>query len=449
MKNIIVFLYILILVVGVSAKQLLNIEEFVILATAKNSEFEEILIAELQLKYQPLIGMPSEELLMAVKSSYSFGELDPIKISLSRLFLNQGLTTSLSYIYDHENDVDPKANIAVSQSLIRNAFGRLNRLQLEKIDKENEVIYYQVVEAYEQYLAELMTFYYSWSLAYANLQLAQRNYDDSLTLYQNMQAKNKHNIVSKSDLTQSYIQVIIKKESLGSAKTDYKKYYNHIKQSVRLEKEENLVPDFNLDLPIFDADFLKSYQGFKENSRTYYLFKIVNDSSLLDLKISKEDLADSLLVSAAVSDNDTLKKSFSVGLEYQTSFFDHKNAAIEQVSEIAHDANLLVTGNNKYDVETQLLNLYEDIKLMQSLIETADDKVKQSEIVMKEDKKYYLQGRLSFNDYLDSINRFEQFKFQRISRTLSLRILILNWKEATDILINKQNIFKQEIKVDV
>jgi hypothetical protein len=442
MKKLIFVLILMFVVSIVCAEEVVNIEQFIGVATHNNPEFEEILIDELKIKYNKLIGMDNEDLLMNVKTDYSVGELDNVEIALSKLFLNTGSTISAGYAYNLGDGEKKAANLAFTQNLIKNAFGREDKVKFERIDKNDELLRYQIVEAYEKYIYELLNLYYSWSLAYLNLQQAVRNYNDSMTLYDNMQDKKKSNIITKSDLGQSYIQTILKKESVDSATTEYRKYLNQIKQAMRVKTDKEILPSVNLEIPQFNIDFLKIYENFKRASRTYRLFEITNDISLLDLKIVQEGLADSLDLTLNLADETYFKNSLSGSLTYSKRFFDMKSDATEKVQEISRDKSLIEISNDKYDVETQLLNLYEDIELTSQLIKTTEDKIVQAETVMTEDQKYYQQGRLSFSNYVDSINRFEQYKYERISRILSLRMLLLKWKEVTDTLIKKDDVLK-------
>ena len=158
----------------------LTIEGFIELAAANDSEFETILIEELKLQYEKDLNLPARDLVLEVKNEYdSFLKQNrsgrETTVGLSKLFPMTGTSVTAEY------SVTPSAtstrdssafDVYLTQPIAKNAFGKSTRLHDKIIGIEIDVARHQIVEAYEDYLATIISAYYDWYEAYENLNVA-------------------------------------------------------------------------------------------------------------------------------------------------------------------------------------------------------------------------------------------------------------------------------------
>src|SRR5690606_8194244 len=93
-------------------------------------------------------------------------------ISASKLIPQTGSALVLSVDGDSPL-ADPSTlswSASLTQDLARNAFGRTSRIDAELGALDVTLARYQLVEAYEEYLASLATLYVRWFLAYRSLE---------------------------------------------------------------------------------------------------------------------------------------------------------------------------------------------------------------------------------------------------------------------------------------
>ena len=149
MKKIFIFLFIFLCTLGVlvwaqeTAQQneqkslnqnekVLSLEDFVVLATKKDTVFEKILINELYLAYQKDLNLPSRDLVLSVKGQYDFflnQDRDEIagSIALSKLFPYTGTSLEAEYTTSPAYTTRDNASdfaFTISQPIAQNAFGK-------------------------------------------------------------------------------------------------------------------------------------------------------------------------------------------------------------------------------------------------------------------------------------------------------------------------------------
>ena len=116
--------------------RVLPIEEFIVLATEKDTVFQEILINELKLKYKKAIVLPPGDVVLDLRSQYSF-LFDPSKsdsenaVSLSKLFPFIGTDVGVGYsssLNTSSRAISSEISAQISQPIAENAFGRNTRL---------------------------------------------------------------------------------------------------------------------------------------------------------------------------------------------------------------------------------------------------------------------------------------------------------------------------------
>ncbi len=434
---------------GLTNPRTISLENFISLATQKNPEFELILIEQLKLKYNRYLKMPGEELLVNIKTDYSFkSEENVTNVGLTKLFSEAGLTANAAYEYRSENR--DGFIFQIEQSLLKNAFGRANRLKLEDIEVGNKMMTYEIIEAYENYIATLIHIYYDFCNTYSELELAKSLCDDSVKLNQNMKDKKGFSAVKQVDLNKSFLEIVNKKEKIKNLEIEFTKINNLIIQAIRGGEKDVYSPDLNsesldIDLGKINIDFLKEYQNFKNSSRTYFIYDLMKRKNILYLEIGQDDLMDILNLRLGYKDyyeESYFAKEFFVGATFEKGFFDKKTAALEEVLNINYKKTNISIENQKYNIQVLLKNLYENIMLQKELIKYTDEKRAYMEQIAKDDTEAYATGKGSYNDMIKSVNMLEGCKYEKIARVLAIKKMMIDWKNITDQLVKNNELFK-------
>ena len=281
---------------------LLTLNEF-LTQTGKNTFFEEILIDTLDLKYSEVLALPAEDVVLGVKGAYqvlfpSESDSKPShgldsSVSLSKLFADSGtnLSAGLSASPSGSSGHTSQFVFEIAQPIAQNAFGKANRLTRKLTQIENRILEMQIVEAYEDYYAELITLYYTWHAEYAALQSSQNSYITSRSLIEEMEQKYDYGIANQLDLDKSNIQLYSKLDSLIQQETDFKETMDLIKQAMMIDDAALLYrPQLEDYYSPEDLDFDRYYTDFQNDSRTYEVFSLTEERSDLNVRLRADEL---------------------------------------------------------------------------------------------------------------------------------------------------------------
>jgi len=239
-----------------SVTQGVSLEEFIRQACQNDTTFQRILIDQLAIQYQKAINIPAGDLVVSVTNQYQTffdpkeSEVDN-SLSLRKLFPYTGTTISTDYtssVSSTTRAVTSEFNTYISQSIAENAFGRNTRLLSEIVGLENDLAGHQIIEAYEDYLAALITVYLNWYSAFKNLETAENSYRENSKLLDNVKARQRSNIALPVDVNKVNIQVLAKEENLIILENQYQEYSNAVKEAMRYKnKDIEITPHHNLD----------------------------------------------------------------------------------------------------------------------------------------------------------------------------------------------------------
>ena len=200
----------------------ITLEEFIKIACKNDTVFREILIDELNLKYRKALDIPSGDIVLSVEDKYNvFLSSDEAEsqdtVTLSKLFPYAGTNISTQYkssVSSSTRAIASEFSALISQPIAENAFGKSIRL-LDKITGiEIDVARYQIIEAYEDYLATLIQIYLDWYSAYKDLETAKNSYNENTKLLENIKERQANKIALPVDVNKISIQVMSKKENL-------------------------------------------------------------------------------------------------------------------------------------------------------------------------------------------------------------------------------------------
>jgi outer membrane protein TolC len=458
MRKFTLFALFILLAVNVSAQEaadrILTLEEYIQLAINNDTEFQEILIDELSLQYRKDLNLPARDIVFEVAAQYDLfldlGREEPEgSMTLSKLFPLSGTEVEAEYstapsLTRSTNSSD--FTFTISQPIAENAFGKATRLQDKILGVEIDVIRHQVTEAYEDYLAAVITAYYDWHEAYENLKIGESSYQENLKLMENIKQRQKSSIALPIDVNKITLQVLAKRETLIDLQEKYQNALNFIERSIRHDSGDVLIPQASQQYQSVNPQFEKDFQNFKENSRTYSILRLLEEKSTFEVDKNANELLPSidLVIGYKVEGEDLEIKEednvFFAGVSMQWPFGDQVERAEYETSKIDKKKTELSTVNTHYRLYTDIKNLTQQIGREKKLLEIALEKIDLAKSVLEDETENYSFGKVTINDYIDAVNRLDNNRFDKVQHDALYNNLTVEWLRIMDQLISRKNI---------
>ncbi len=437
-----------------SAGQSLSFEAYIQRATTSDAEFEQILIDELTLKYQKDLQLPARDLVLSVKQQHEFffsqdRESPDTTVGLSKLFPLTGTEIAADYQVGAGVSSGTKSSSAaftLAQPIAENAFGRSTRLLDKIVDLEVDVSRHQIVEAYEDYLAQIITAYYTWYEDYENLLIGRASYQENAKLLDNMKEREKQKIALPIDVNKVRLQVLSRKERLIELEEQYQNSLNVIKRAIRASTDEVYIPQLGDPMGELSGEFEGDFQTFTEVSRTFGILNMLEQRSSLNVAREADDLLPSIKLIAGYEvagrdyDIDREDNFFYAGLSLEWPLSDQVVSAEYQVSQIVDNKQQLTTVNTYHRLYTQLANLYLQIEREQKLMAIADERIELAQSILEDERENYSFGKVTLNDYIQAFNTLDTNRFNKNFHDAQYRRLLVEWLRLTDQLVTRSQL---------
>ena len=434
----------------------LLLKEFIQLATQNDITFEAILIEQLSLHHRRVMLLPDSDVIMDVKFQHQFflnqnRNSPEATLSLSKLFPYNGTQLSLSYRKTASSlapDDDSSLQFLLTQPIAQNAFGKGIKLQDKIVGIENDIRRYQIVEAYEDYLASLTAAYYNWYSAYENLKVGQSSYQSNQKLMKNIRDRQRQKIALPIDVNKMQLLLIGKSENLIVLQEIYDTYSNLIFKAIRYKGTTPYIPA-TPDRPGSNVQFEADYANFTQNSRTYQILRLLEQQGTMEVKKAADELLPStnLLLGYQLDGKDwgihELDQSFFAGISLRWPIGGSSvSKAKESIAKIEHKKTVLSNQNKYEELHTNLRNLYLQIQREEKLIAIAEEKIKLAEAILRDETQNYSFGKVTLNDYIVAVNRVDESRFSYTDHNVQLNKLLVEWLRLTDQLVEKK-VFKE------
>lgn len=431
--------------------QPLPFKKFLELAAANDTEFEQILIDELTLKYQKNLRLPAKDLVLSVKQQHEFylnqdRSSPDTTVGLSKLFPFSGTELAVEYNTGasiSSSERSSELSFTISQPIAENAFGRSTRLLDKIVGLEVEVAGHQIVEAYEDYLATIIFAYYTWYEDYQNLLIGQSSYNENLKLLDSMNEREAQKIALPIDVNKVRLQVLSKKERLAELEEKYNSSLNIIQRIIRNEEGEPYLPQEAVPMAHVDGDFRDRFKEFTDNSRTFGILRKLEDRSSLEVARDADELLPSINIIAGYEtsgDDYGLKNEDNflfAGISLEWPLTDQVARAELAVSRILEDKQKLATVNTYHRLYAQLMNLYLQIEREKKLIEIAEERIDLAKAILKDESENYSFGKVTLNDYIQAFNDLDNNRFNKNTHDSQYRQLLVEWLRLMDQLVHK------------
>ena len=436
---------------GCASTQTLTLQDFLRNAAANDTRFEEILVDRLSLRYREDARLPARDLVFSVREELGVrldpnGGDDDLSVSVSKLFPKAGTSVEASY------DLNPvgasgrassSAGLTLTQPIAENAFGKSTRLLSKLVGVEVEVARHQIVEAYEDYFAAITGFYLDWYQAYENLRIAESSYKENEKLLDNMRARRKARVADRIDVDKITLQVLAKKERLIQFQERHASRLNLVRRALRERAPIDWVPVRPEGAFAAPEDRAAAAAAFRESGRTFRILRLLERQSALTTARELDDLLPSLELFAGVE-----RTGFSRGIDrpredralggfsLQFPLGNQVDRAEAETAKIAERKRALGTVNADWRLSADLDNLALFIGREKELLDVSTQKIGLARSVLDEETENYTFGKVSLNDYIESVNRLDSVRFEEIDRFVQWRRLNLEWRRLTDSLVD-------------
>ena len=446
--------YSLLLAQDVALNAEISLDEFITTVSNNDTVFEQILIDNLPLAYQKQLRLPARDIVLGVKQDYLLGIEhggDGINtaVSLSKLFPMQGTEVGLDYSTEEfrgRNSRTSEINFSIAQPIAENAFGRGTKLLDQIIGLETQVARHQIIEAYEDYFATVITAYIIWHEAWENLKIAESSYRENQKLLKDIKARQQKQIALPIDVNKIQLQVLAKEEALIEYRERYQTAYNTVQRSMRTAVPKPLRPvaPSRYDLAIEQLD--KEIQQFRKDGRTFAILGLLEQKTAFQIDKDADDLLPSIELSAGyriLGDEYSLENKENIifaGITVEFPFRDQVQEARHAVSRIAAKKQKLITTNTDFDLQATLKNLYAQIERERKLLAISRQKLKLAQSVLRDEAENYSFGKVALNDYIQAVNVLDSNRFNQVARQARLRRLVVEWLRLVDRLISKKDV---------
>lgn len=466
MKRLVVILSLVLLLSGWrllgQEERRISIEEF-LEAAAGHSRFSEILIDELSLDYDEALKSRTGPLVLSLLTEYSLTYdrtlLNNLKggVSLSKLFALSGTTLSGSYSFSPSQSgggqgsssfnlkVNSTLSFKVEQEIVKNSFGKSERLKRLLAGNEKELAYYQIVESYENYLALVITLYIDWYALYENLKFTEKAVGESRVLLTNTREMFSYNVATGADLNKSELQLLTRQGQLKELESNYRSFLYRIKELMGIEDEElYLIPAFSLAegdlIPLADRE---REEGL-ESSRTARLYELLIKNRELERKNSLNELLPSLNLYSGYSFSgvgfgfeENSRHSFQLGLELSYALPQPGSFAAYKRDELELEKEQLKSSNSLDSLKESLELLRYNLELEREMIELSERKVRLSESIVKSEEKDYRLGISSLNNLIGQYNSLNSNRLEGINHIVRYYRYYVEYLRLSDRLVNR------------
>ncbi|MBT5954708.1 TolC family protein [bacterium] len=417
---------------------MLSLDDFIMKAIKNDTTFHTMILESYKFSYWKELNVSVSELLLSGGTDYEILNGSMIKntsLLLSKTFPNQGQSYSSSYTFSDGIDSNSSTSFTFSQDIARNAFGKSVQLD-EKIEAiKLDIARFQLVEAYEDYMAELMILYYSWINQYEGLQQALSSFKENQKVLDSIKNRKLRKIANDTDVNKLELQILTKKEQVIGFETDFFETTRKIKRVINDTISKEVYPERKIVLDNLPISFDDELSIIQKESRTFDLFSKIRTETSLDVEKAIRNLLPSVSLSATILNKSltygSLGISFDLPLQNKLAKADYEVSKLESLkvdSQSLTDELMLIT---------TIRNIYESLITQKRLIAIASSKREFAQKILDAESENYSFGKVTLNDYIGAVNRHDSLRLEEIKRKIDYQIMSVEWKRLTDRLIVK------------
>lgn len=440
----------------------LTLSQFVTKVSKKDPSFAHILVDAFKLKYQKDLQLPARDLVFSITGQYnvymptSDDKTEPSpqgSISLNKIFPSSGTSVSAGYnIKQNYNNFgiwkQSSLSVSLSQDIARNAFGRLTRAKERKIEIENELARHQIVEAYEDYLAQLMITYLEWYAAYRNHRTARAQLSYNKDLLSLIQKKKRFGVARIEDVHKMELEVVKAKEELSRTRDELDKKGRKItllmdRSWARAPKEGIWPQDPNYRHEAKKLPASGQLPSWLKKRRTFAIMQKLEQKGIVAQEIADRNLLPSASLFAGYSSygrDYNLQQAEHMayfGLSADLSWGRQQERAQQQIRKLELRQQRLKKEKKLLNWRIDIYNLRQSLEHMQEIIKLARQRYQLAQQILREEKKKFSIGRSPLSELIQVKNQAESAHYHWISQKITYQIYLLEWRRLTDSLVQK------------
>lgn len=364
----------------------LSFEKFLNLVHRNDPAFERILLRELYLKYEKGLQMPPDDLLLQVTGEYGYFRSNDSSITnddasgtvtLSKMFSQTGTGASVSYsrisaVTTGVTRYQSTMNLQISQNIVRDAFGYTTRMLDDKIELETRVVKLRIVEAYEDYLASLLTLYLDWHRAYERKLAAEQSFEEEKQVLNLVRRKRQLGVAYPDEVSRAELTLVTAQETLAERTNEEKNRRLQISYLAGLDSSASISP--------IAVDFAKVLNNpeekeSNEKSRTAEIYELLVKSGILAADIATDNLLPSAKIFAGY---DMLSPQFNLtrpdhkiyfGAEFELNFTNNRKSAQSDVASLNKKDARLQRTQAMLNLEVDLATINNHLKASEEILE--------------------------------------------------------------------------------
>lgn len=418
----------------------LSLMTFIELASKYDVTFHKLLLEKLALRYDQDIYVDSDTLLASIVSGFSLypeSVYNNSSFSLSRVLPDKGQLYSAEYAFTPDGTDSHSLSFSFSQDIAQNAFGKSVRLDRSIQHIKSEISSFQIIEAYEDYVAELTNLYYSWILHYENYQLATSSYKENQKVLNSIIKRQQKKIADQTDVNKLKLQILSKKDQLIEFKMKYIETTRLIMDTVNKPFLSSFIPSTELTI-----DPMPSKSDVADNklqqSRSVLFFEFLKKQSLLEAERLARDLIPSVQLMSTVSQTDQAEGSVAISVDLP--LINKKAKALHEVARLNETIVTYDSNSAKDALLLSIKNLYLALEAQEQLAKNAAEKRQLAKSILENESENYTYGKINLNDYIVAVNRHDSTRFDEIRQYVAYQLLIVEWKRLTDQLITNSEL---------
>ena len=430
------------------ASEVISLQQFLQLMVKHDPKFQSILLERAKLKFSVALGMPADEFVFEIKNVYGVSldggdNTSVLSGSFGKSIASTGTKFSASYEENNGLDrIEASSELLLEQSLYNNSFGRDGRIKKKSLSKRNEVLRFQIVEAYEDYLLELSKMYLDFSQAHINVKLSKDIYHKYLELKKNVISKKKKNIASQADVDRVELQTLLRLEDLLKNQETLRSLSEQINAMTNNKKNMNFRPQQNVDYSIRYEKKIKNRKIALEDLRLMKMANVEQKVLADELSLAKNSLNPELdLLLGLTRDHSTRfgtrvdTQQGLVGLALNMPIGDSIGKAevqekLVQIKQVTLEKKMMLNDTKRKKIELSI-----SIDKLKRNTEIHQSKIKLMKRILKDDERRYRFGTLLLEKVIESRNNLATYQYQLQSDLVELNKAVIEWLAFTDQLL--------------
>ncbi len=434
--------------------QPMAIDAFIQAVCQQDRQFQVILSEALVQEYQAALGVPSDQLLLSASANYHL-RLQPdddvgpeAGLQVQGLLAALGTQVQAAVTYGSSNILDravSTASFSLAQPFLNNAFGHTHRLLTKLKGLEVEVATYQILEAYEDYLAELMDLYYTWVARWAQVEAAKKILNQQERLLNNIQERFRQKIADQLDVNKIKLQVLESQETLLAREQELQALLKTIQHYTGWTGPLNEIPATIPPYRPLPDSFEKTFAQVKVHSRSFTLLDRLIEKSGVEAQVWAQDLMPSaqlVLSFRTEGEKDITDRSreWLAGVEMHYDFLDQQPSLKHALAQAQAKQNVMKKEALGQHLQDQLQSLFTVMRYGQMRLAVLDQQIQLNETVLAQEERYYLQGRAELNDVIGASRELADNRYAKIDLAMNINRQMIEWLRLTDQLVTKNKL---------